>query len=431
MPGPVTAFCRDCDWQGGDAAGASCPACRSERVLRHPELAELAIAHVDCDAFYATIEKRDNPALADKPVLVGGAKRGVVSAACYIARRYGIRSAMPMYKALEACPHAVVVAPDMAKYSRVGRAVREMMGTRTPLVEPLSVDEAFLDLSGTEGVHGGSPARSLAGLARQIEDEIGITVSVGLSYNKFLAKIASDLDKPRGFALIGQAEAADFLADKPVGLLWGVGAALQKRLARDDIYRIGELRNIAEAELVRRYGVIGTRLSRFARGIDGRAVKPGRRAKSVSSETTFNEDIRALDQLTAKLWIQCDRVARRMRKSSLIGRTATLKLRRADFTILTRSRTLPAPTQLADTLVQAVLPLLEREADGRYFRLIGVGLSGLDGAGNAPQADLFGAHDARAAALEKTVDALRDRFGAAAPVKGRALGGRALGDKTK
>ncbi|MBT3925639.1 MAG: DNA polymerase IV [Rhodospirillaceae bacterium] len=425
MPASATALCRDCDWESADADGLSCPACRSERILRHTELGALAIAHVDCDAFYATIEKRDDPALGDKPVLVGGSKRGVVAAACYIARRYGIRSAMPMFKALEACPHAVVVPPDMEKYSRIGRQVRDIMTARTPLVEPLSIDEAFLDLGGTEGVHGGSPARTMAAMAREIEAEIGITVSVGLSYNKFLAKIASDLDKPRGFAVIGKAEAEDFLSTKPVGLLWGVGAALQKRLANDNIHRIGELRQYSEAELVRRYGAIGTRLARFSRGDDRRTVKPGRPAKSVSSETTFNEDIRALDKLTAKLWKQCDRVGRRMRKNRLIGRTATLKLRTADFKILTRSRTLPAPTQSADILFQAALALLEREADGRYFRLIGVGLSGLESEDNAPMADLFGENDARAAALEKTVDDLRDRFGVAAPVKGRSLGPKA------
>ena len=425
MPAAPSALCRDCGWEG-DGAGAldSCPACRSRRILGHGELGALAIAHVDCDAFYATIEKRDDPALADKPVLVGGGKRGVVSAACYIARRYGIRSAMPMFKALEACPHAVVIPPDIEKYSRVGREVREMMVARTPLVEPLSIDEAFLDLSGTEGVHGGSPARSLAGLAREIEEQIGVTVSVGLSYNKFLAKIASDLDKPRGFSVIGRAEACDFLGDKPVGLLWGVGAALQRRLARDGIRRIGELRQYPEAELVSRYGAIGRRLARFSLGQDGRAVKPGRAAKSVSSEITFGEDIRAFAELEAKLWRQCERVARRMRKSELVGRTATLKLRTADFRILTRSRTLAAPTQLAEVLFQAVLPLLEKEADGRLYRLIGVGLSGLDSADTVSQADLFGADDDRAAVLEKTVDGLRDRFGNAAPVKGRSLGAK-------
>lgn len=423
---PLTALCRDCGWEsepGVDAGRiSSCPDCSSSRLLQHSELATLSIAHLDCDAFYATIEKRDNPALADKPVLVGGGKRGVVAAACYIARRYGIRSAMPMYQALEACPHAVVITPNMEKYSRIGRELREMMVERTPLVESLSIDEAFLDLSGTESVHGGSPARSMALLAQQMEEEVGITASVGLSYNKFLAKIASDLDKPRGFFLIGKAEAPKFLADKPVGLLWGVGAAMQKRLARDGIRRIGELRTLSDSELVRRYGAIGVRLAKFSRGSDGRAVKPGGQAKSVSSETTFNTDICARDELSDQLWKQCDRVARRMRKKGLIGRTTILKLRTADFKILTRSRTLSTPTQLAEILFQAILPLLKHEADGRYFRLIGVGLSGLESADNTPQADLFSENNARTEVLEKTVDDLRDRFGTAAPVKGRSLG---------
>ena len=425
MPTSLLAICRDCGWEGAaDSDEQTCPDCGSSRTRSHSELSTLTIAHVDCDAFYATIEKRDDPALADKPVLVGGRKRGVVAAACYIARRYGIRSAMPMYKALEACPHAVVISPNMEKYSHVGRAIREMMLARTPLVEPLSIDEAFLDLSGTESLHGGSPARSLVRLAREIEMELGVTVSVGLSYNKFLAKIASDLDKPRGFSVIGRAEAIEFLSDKPVGLLWGVGAAMQKRLAGDGIHRIGELCEFQDAELVRRYGAIGTRLARFSRGEDVRMVKPGRAVKSVSSETTFGIDIRAFDELEGKLWQQCDRVARRMRKSELIGRTATLKLRTADFKILTRSRTLTAPTQLTNVLFHAVLPLLKIEADGRLYRLIGVGLRDLESADNAPQADLFGAEDERSAVLEKTVDGLRDRFGDAAPFKGRSLSGK-------
>lgn len=422
---PLAAICRDCGWEGvAGGNGETCSTCRSPRTRNHSELTSLPIAHVDCDAFYATIEKRDDPALANKPVLVGGSKRGVVAAACYIARRYGIRSAMPMHKALEACPHAVVVSPNMEKYSHVCRAIREMMLAYTPLVEPISIDEAFLDLSGTESLHGGSPARSLARLAREIEMELGITVSVGLSYNKFLAKIASNLDKPRGFSVIGRAEAIKFLSDKPVGLLWGVGAAMQRRLANDGIHLIGELCEFQEAELVRRYGAVGTRLARFSRGEDGRVVKAGRAAKSVSSETTFDNDIRAFDELEAKLWRQCDRVARRMRKSGLIGRTATLKLRTADFKILTRSRTLTSPTQLAEVLFHAILPLLKIEADGRLYRLIGVGLSGLESADNTPQADLFGAEDERSAVLEKTVDDLRNRFGDAAPVKGRSLPGK-------
>ena len=201
----MAVLCRDCleifaedhDAVSKARAGAGhdrCPNCDSPRLVRHPELGHLAIAHIDCDAFYASVEKRDNPDLRDKPVIVGGGRRGVVSAACYVARMYGIHSAMPMFKALKACPDAVVIRPNMAKYSTIGKQIRERMEALTPLVEPLSIDEAFLDLSGTEALHHGWPARSLARLVKSIEEDIGLTASIGLSFNKFLAKIASDLD---------------------------------------------------------------------------------------------------------------------------------------------------------------------------------------------------------------------------------------------
>src|SRR5438477_7592212 len=228
MPG----FCRECLADTPDAA-ARCTACGSPRVARHAELPTLAIAHVDCDAFYATIEKRDEPGLHDKPVIVGGGKRGVVAAACYVARTFGVRSAMPMFQARRLCPAAVVIAPDMEKYVRVGREVRRMMLELTPLVEPLSIDEAFMDLAGTARLHGLDPAKALARFATRVEAAIGITVSIGLSANKFLAKIASDLDKPRGFAVLGRQEARSFLAAKPVTFIWGVGKRMQARLGHD------------------------------------------------------------------------------------------------------------------------------------------------------------------------------------------------------
>src|SRR3989440_3358237 len=198
MPG----FCRDCRRDAPEQA-ARCSSCGSPRLLRHAEIDTLAIAHVDCDAFYATIEKRDDPTLADKPVIVGGGQRGVVLTACYVARTFGVRSAMPMFEARRLCPHASVVGPDMEKYARVGRQVRELMFKLTPLVEPVSIDEAFMDLSGTALLHGMSPAKALASFAGEVETSLGITVSIGLSSNKFLAKIASDLDKPRCFAVLG------------------------------------------------------------------------------------------------------------------------------------------------------------------------------------------------------------------------------------
>jgi DNA polymerase-4 len=413
-------LCRDCLGNPGPT-GARCRACGSPRLLRHPELDRLVIAHVDCDAFYAAIEKRDNPRLRDQPVIVGGGRRGVVSTACYVARLYGVRSAMPMFKALEACPQAVVIPPDMAKYRRVGEQVRELMLSVTPLVEALSIDEAFLDLSGTEALHHGSPARTLARLALEIEARLAITVSIGLSHNKFLAKVASDLDKPRGFAVIGRAEAVEFLREKPVGLIWGVGKALRQQLASDGITMIGQLQQMEETDLLLRYGSMGRRLYRFARGIDERAVDPDSPAKSISAETTFEEDIAGLGPLDAVLWPLCEKVSARLKRAELAGRTVTLKLKTADFHILTRNRRLTDPTQLAEAIYRAARPLLEREADGRRFRLIGVGATDLVEAAAADPPDLGDPDAERRKKVEQTIDKLREKLGRDAIRKGRGL----------
>src|ERR1044071_701026 len=270
----MAAFCRDCLRDTGDTP--RCQTCFSPRILRHPELDALTICHVDCDAFYATIEKRDDPSLKDKPLIIGGGKRGVVATACYVARTFGIHSAMPMFKARKLCPHATVIPPDMAKYVRVGREVRQLMFELTPQVEPLSIDEAFMDLTGTERLHGMSPARSLERFSRRVEADIGITVSIGLSANKFLAKIASDMDKPRGFAVLGQDEAVAFLAGKPVGFIWGVGKVAAGRLQRDGFNTVADLQRGAETDLMKRYGVEGRRLWRLSRGLDHRRGNPER-----------------------------------------------------------------------------------------------------------------------------------------------------------
>ncbi|HEV2187728.1 MAG TPA: DNA polymerase IV, partial [Stellaceae bacterium] len=310
----MSALCREC---GSLAAAPSesgrCASCGSPRVVEHAELHTLAIAHIDCDAFYATVEKRDRPELANQPVIVGGGQRGVVLACCYVARLYGVRSAMPMFKALAACPHAVIIRPNMAKYREVGRAVRAEMRQVTPLVEPLSIDEAFLDLTGTQPVNGTSPAQALVALVRKIEATLGVTASIGLSYNKFLAKIASDLDKPRGFAVIGRGDANSFLADKPVGLLWGVGAAMQRRLAADGIALIGQLRALDDREMARRYGKMGLRLAHLARGEDSRQVEATSRAKSISAETTFAHDESDGEALARTLWPLCEQVSARLK----------------------------------------------------------------------------------------------------------------------
>lgn len=418
-------LCRDClAWSERPASGGPrrCSSCHSPRLVGHAELRQLSIAHLDCDAFYASVEKRDDPSLRDRPVIVGGGRRGVVSAACYIARTYGVRSAMPMFKALKACPDAVVIRPNMEKYARVGREVRELMLAVTPLVEPLSIDEAFLDLTGTERLHKGPPAETLCRLVLEIERRIGVTASIGLSYNKFLAKVASDLDKPRGFALIGRIEAKTFLAGRPATTIWGVGKAMRETLERDGITTVGQLQEFDEATLVRRYGTIGSRLARFAQGEDDRAVEPHAPAKSVSCETTFEADLNSLADLDPILWRLSEELSRRLKRQGLAGATVVLKLKTADFRTVSRQVHRPGPTQLADTIYRAGRTLLEREIDGRSFRLIGIGVADLATADLADQADLADPDLDRRKRVENAIDIVRAKLGTTAIDKGRGFG---------
>ncbi|MCP4381271.1 MAG: DNA polymerase IV [Hyphomicrobiales bacterium] len=398
-----------------------CPFCGSPRVLHHTELDALHIAHIDCDAFYANVEKRDNPDLADRPVIVGGGRRGVVTAACYVARLYGVRSAMPMFKALKACPEAVVIRPDMKKYARIGRTIRDMMRAVTPLVEPLSIDEAFLDLSGTERLHRAPAALTLAGLANRIEDEVGLTVSIGLSYNKFLAKIASDLDKPRGFAVLGRAESLDFLNERPISTIWGVGKALKLKLNRDGLTRIGQLCAISEQELVAGYGSIGHRLYAFSRGQDERRVNPDSPTKTISSETTFEHDIAEFEELNRILWRLTEKVSARLKSADLSAGGITLKLKDTGFRIRTRSRKLPQSTQIAELLYRAAADLLRSECDGTEYRLIGIGTHDLHDGDMAPTDMLAEEGERKARLVEDVIDSVRDRLGADAIGKGRGL----------
>tara|TARA_E500000318_G_scaffold87241_1_gene84153 strand:+ start:5451 stop:6812 length:1362 start_codon:yes stop_codon:yes gene_type:complete len=417
-------LCRDCfSWLPGTAmhGDARCPKCGSPRMVTHPELRALAIAHIDCDAFYATVEKRDNPELRSKPVIVGGGRRGVVSAACYVARTYGVRSAMPMFKALEACPRAVVIKPDMQKYSRVGKQIRELMLSVTPMIEPISIDEAFLDLTGTERLHHAPPSETLCRLVARIEAETGITASIGLSYNKFLAKVASDLDKPRGFAVIGKEEAAAFLKTRPVTTIWGVGKSLHEKLRRDGIETVGHLQGMEEAALIRRYGGIGTRLARFSHGRDDRKIEPRSPAKSVSCETTFAEDISKLDALDPILWRLCEELSTRLKTKALSGKTIVLKLKTSDFKGITRQVHHHGATQMADTLYRAGKHLLEREIDGRKFRLMGIGVSDLADPDGADLPDLADPGMEHRRKVENAMDAVRAKLGAKAIEKGRGF----------
>jgi DNA polymerase IV len=418
MDGP-TCFCRDC-LGDQDARAKRCGECGSPRLVRHRVLPSLTLAHIDCDAFYATVEKRDNPRIADKPVIIGGGKRGVVSAACYIARTFGVRSAMPMFKALALCPSAIVIRPDMAKYVRVGREVRHAMQALTPLVEPLSIDEAFLDLGGTQRVHGMIPAKVLARFAREVERDIGITVSVGLSCNKFLAKIASDMDKPRGFAALDQDEARSMLADKPVGFIFGVGPATQEKLSQRGFRIIADLQRADETDLMKQFATEGRRLWRLARGIDDRHVVPDRGAKTISSETTFETDIRDFVTLEKMLWRLSEKVSARLKSSELSGLTITLKLKTADFRQRTRSQSIHAPTQLAAKIFAISREMLAKEIDGTSFRLMGAGVSALRPGSQADDTDML---DRRSAHAERAIDDLRKKFGNAAVIRGIAYDG--------
>ncbi|MEI2807371.1 MAG: DNA polymerase IV [Albidovulum sp.] len=416
----MPALCRDC--LTTFETGTRCPACRSPRIVSHPELFSLAIAHMDCDAFYASVEKRDDPSLRGRPVIVGGSRRGVVSTCCYLARIKGVRSAMPMFQALRLCPEAVVIKPRGSHYAAVSRQIRAMMDDLTPVVEPLSLDEAFLDLSGTERLHRAPPAVLLARLLRRMEDELGLTGSVGLSHNKFLAKIASDLDKPRGFSVIGRADTAGFLKGKPVRMIWGVGAAGQAQLESAGIRTFDDLARWDRKDLIHRFGQIGERLWHLARGEDSRRVNPNEPMKSISTETTFDEDIADRDLLDGHLWRLAERVADRTKAKGLAGRTVTLKLRRADFATITRRHSLREPTQIADRLYREAADLLAHLGDPGPFRLIGVGLSDIVPAREADLTpDLLDPQAARRAGAERATDAIRARFGPDAIVKGRSL----------
>ncbi|TXI05122.1 MAG: DNA polymerase IV [Pseudorhodobacter sp.] len=416
----MPSLCRDCLTPFD--TGARCPACRSPRVLAHPELNSLSIAHMDCDAFYASVEKRDNPALRDVPVIVGGGQRGVVSTCCYLARIHGVRSAMPMFQALKLCPQATVVKPRMQVYVQVSRAIRAMMEEMTPAIEPLSLDEAFVDLTGTERLHGAPPAMMLARLIRRMETELGLSGSIGLSHNKFLAKIASDLDKPRGFSVIGRAETADFLRGKSVRIIWGVGTATQASLEKAGIRTIADLLRWDRADLAARFGAMGDRLWHLARGEDHRRVNRDEKLKSISKETTFFEDTADPEILDGHLWRLAEQVADRAKAKALSGRTVTLKLKKGDFQLISRRHALGDPTQLTDRIYRAARDLFQAEAPRGPFRLIGVGIADLAPEDQADLAgDLLDPDATRRAKAERATDAIRARFGPEAIVKGRSL----------
>ena len=415
-------FCRDChDELEVKTQLIRCSNCSSPRLLRHPEIHKLSIAHIDCDAFYASVEKRDNPKLEAKPLIIGGGKRGVVSTCCYIARTYGIYSAMPMFKANELCPDAVILPPNMQKYLSVSKDIKKIFDELTPIVEPLSIDEAFLDLSGTEKLHGMSPAKVLNRTTKRIEHEIGITASIGLSYNKFLAKLASDLNKPNGFSVIGKKEAKRFLSTQPITKIWGVGKVLNKKMGRGGLTQIGQLQKMDLNKLIRDYGIMGERLYYFSRGEDSRNVIPIQKVKSVSNETTLDGDVTNYETLKKHLWKLCEKLSARLKQKHLSAKTITLKLKTSNFRSISRSVSINNPTQMAEILYTQGKSLLKSECNGLKYRLIGIGVSKFFDDQYSDMPDLIDPIKDNKIKTEKAMDKIRDRFGSHIINKGRTF----------
>ena len=383
-------LCRDClkIFQGTEHFYSGC---KSRRLIAHDELESLTIAHIDCDAFYASVEKRDNPDLNDKPLIVGHpGGRGVVTTACYIARKFGIRSAMPMYKALQACPNAVVIPPNMEKYRVASQEIRAIFLNATETIEPISLDEAYLDLNPDVRKDTRPAPVLLAEIAKRIEIEVGITVSIGLSKNKFLAKLASDLEKPRGYSVIGGSEAIAFLKPLSIRKINGVGSVTAEKMERNGINTIGDLQNLSESQLTTQYGKFGHRLVDYVNGRDPRKVSSSRASKSLSAETTFRTDISSVMELKDAAFPLCQKVSERLKESELAGSCVVMKLKTSDFQTLTRNHQLKSPTQRADVIYRIVEKMIEREADGRSFRLIGAGVSEIVPGIEADPPDLFG-----------------------------------------
>ena len=399
-----------------------CPTCNSPLVVSHDELFSLNIAHMDCDAFYASVEKRDNPELADKPVIIGGGRRGVVSTACYIARICGVKSAMPMFKALEKCPDAVVIRPRMKLYAEISQQIRVFMTDITPMVEPLSLDEAFMDLSGTHKLHGVPPAVMLAKLMDRISGKLGLTGSIGLSHNKFLAKIASDLNKPNGYSIIGEAETGSFLKDKSVRLIWGVGSSAQKSLEKAGIRTFSDLLRWDRKDLAKKFGSMGDRLWFLAKGQDARIVSNNDRVKSISNETTLFENTSDLRVLEGHLWRLCEKVSSRAKSKGLAGSVVILKLKSSNHKLITRRLTLRDPTHLADILFRSTYPLMKASIVNGPFRLVGAGLSGLCFASQAErEPELLDNGALKRIKVERVTDEIREKYGDEAVIKGRSL----------
>lgn len=375
---------------------------------------ERGIIHVDMDAFYASVEVMDNPELTGLPVIVGGTPegRGVVSAASYEARKFGVHSAMSAFRAKKLCPHGVFLHPRMSRYVELSREIRAIFEEYTPLVEPISIDEAFLDVTGSERLLG-PPVEIGRAIKRRIREEVGLVASVGVAPNKFLAKLASDLEKPDGFVVITRENAEERLADLPVGKLWGVGKVSQKSFATMGIHTVGDILRMPHDRLEGVVGSWAARLRQLARGIDDRPVVRDHEAKSISAETTFARDIGDADELRDLVDHLVERVARRVRKAGLLGYTVNLKARYADFTTVTRALTLNEPTSQTPAIRAAARQLLESRLGrkGRALRLLGVGLSHFVRRDEQPELLFRDPADEKNEVVDDVVDKLQDRFG--------------------
>ncbi len=425
MSAPVSTsyafLCRTClcsGYVGMAKKPNACFECGSKALVMHDELFNLSLAHIDCDAFYCSVEKRDDPSLAERPVIVGGDQRGVVAAACYVARRYGIRSAMPTWQAKRACPELVIIKPRMAVYQKIGLQIREMMRALTPLVQPLSIDEAFLDLAGTQKLHQASPALSLVRLQQQIKTELGLTVSIGLAPNKSLAKIASDQDKPNGFYVIGATEAKSWLENRPASLLFGLGKSQIAKLKKAGVNTCGDIVNLSAGRQHTLLGSDAARLVNLASGIDNRPVVPHSRIKSISSEATFSINISELDTLLAKTETLSAKVSRQLKEKRRSAIRVKVKLKFPTHRLITRSRMLAAPTQMQHDIFAAASELLRAETgEGKSYRLLGVGVDlcekDTDRDGDAPSSllDLVDETRQKKNKLEFAIDQLQKKLG--------------------
>ena len=382
------------------------------------------IIHVDMDAFYASVEQRDRPDLEGKPVIVGGSpeRRGVVAAANYAVRQFGVHSAMPSSTAQRLCPHAIFLPARLDYYAQISDQIRAIFHRFTPLVEPLSLDEAFLDVSGSEQLFGAAES-----VGRQIKEairsELNLVASVGIAPNKFLAKIASDLEKPDGFVEVDPNGVQAFLDPLPVGRLWGVGRQTSKVFQRLGVHTISQLRALPLSVLTSHFGSHGEHLSKLAHAIDNRPVVPDRAAKSISNETTFATDLDDQESLRAWLLELTEQVARRLRRHALRGRTVEIKVRFADFQTITRSRKLPEPTNSTQTLWEQANALLSTRLPSNHLpvRLLGMGVTEIDRTGVTQQQLFDEADRERQDELDEVGDQIRDRYGSKALSRGSTL----------